>query len=67
MLNTYDENEKFYLLKAITPGGEKYVFNVRTFVENAEFAKHYSTLQSAKRVAKALLVEGYETKIISEK
>jgi ribosomal protein S2 len=67
MLNLYDENENFYLIKAITQAGEKYVFNARTYVENIELAKHYSTLSSARRMAKAVQDEGYETKIISEK
>jgi hypothetical protein len=67
MLNLYDENENFYLIKAITQAGEKYVFNARTYLENIELAKHYSTLSSARRMAKAVQDEGYETKIISEK
>ena len=61
------EEEYSYIVKVYTTEGFKYLFNPRTFVVHMDYAKRYSSLQSAQRVARQAKKRGYSTQIIAEK
>ena len=48
------EEEYSYIVRIYTAEGFKYLYNPRTFLIHMEYAKRYTSLQSAQRVARAV-------------
>lgn len=64
----FDDTEEYsYMVKIYTAEGYKYFFNARTFVVHKDFAKRYTSLQSAQRVARSVKKRGYSIQIVAER
>lgn len=64
----FDDTEEYsYMVKIYTAEGYKYFFNERTFVVHSDYAKRYTSLQSAQRVARKVKKRGYSTQIVAER
>lgn len=62
-----DAEEYSYIVKIYTAEGYKYFFNPRTFVVHQDYAKRYTSLQSAQRVARQVRKRGYSAQIVAER
>lgn len=66
MKDAEDKKEYCYVVKVFTDLGEKYLFNERTFVSHIDYAKRYSSRDSAQRIARKIREKGFQTEIFFE-
>lgn len=66
MKDAADKKEYYYVVKVFTDQGEKYLFNERTFVSHINYAKRYSSRDSAQRIARKVRAKDLRTEIFCE-
>lgn len=66
MKDAADKKEYYYVVKVFTDQGEKYLFNERTFVSHINYAKRYSSRDSAQRIARKVRAKDFRTEIFCE-